>query len=252
MDVAERVAAAALECERVRAEAIEGGEVVEVADLLVCLSNLPAAELNGVRVLREPADPMASLDAARDVFRARGHGFFGIELEVGRHPGVERAVRDAGLRRVEEWPAMVAEIASLAPGRVPEGADLHLVDDEDDLRLVREVETVVFGTPRGVAERFLGPRMLVDPRIRLFLARLDGRVVGQAAAYLVEGAVGVFGVAVVAPARGRGIGAALTRLAAHAFGDRADLAWLQPSALARPMYERLGFRAVSDWEVWVA
>jgi hypothetical protein len=33
-------------------------------------------------------------------------------------------------------------------------------------------------------------------------------------------------VGVVAPARGRGIGAALTRVAAHAFGGQADLAWL--------------------------
>jgi GNAT superfamily N-acetyltransferase len=252
MDVAERVAVAALATERVRAEAIDGGEVVEVADLLVCLSNLPAPELNGTRVIREPDDPRASLEAAREVFRARGHGFFGVELETGRHPGVERAVRDLGLRRAEAWPAMAAEVASLAGGSVPEGVELRPVEDAGDLPGVREVETAVFGTPSGIAERFIGRRMLEDPSIRLFLAMLDGRVVGEAAAYLAEGAVGIFGVGVVPPARGRGIGAALTRLAANAFGDRADLAWLQPSARARPMYERLGFRAVSGWEVWVA
>jgi ribosomal protein S18 acetylase RimI-like enzyme len=121
---------------------------------------------------------------------------------------------------------MVVEPASFAPVQVAEGADLRAVDDQEDLRRVREVETAVFGTPHAVVERFLGLRMLSDPRIRLFLATLDGRVVGEAAAYLVDGTVGIFGVGVVAPARGRGIGAALTRVAAHAFGGQADLAWL--------------------------
>jgi hypothetical protein len=31
----------------------------------------------------------------------------------------------------------------------------------------------------------------------------------------------------------------------------ADLAWLLPSETARPMYERLGFRDLETWEVWV-
>lgn len=252
MDLAERVAAAALAAERVRAEVVDGGEVVEVADLLVCLSNLPAPELNGTRVLREPADPVASLEAAREVFRARGHRFFGIELEAGRHAGVEAAVRSAGLRRVEAWPAMVADVPAIGGGPASPDVEIRPVENERDLPHVREVETAVFGTPRAVAERFVGSPMLRDARVRMFLAWAGDRAVGEATGYLLEGAVGIFGVGVLPEARGRGIGAALTRAAAASFGDAADLAWLQPSDRARPMYERLGFRAVSDWEVWVA
>jgi ribosomal protein S18 acetylase RimI-like enzyme len=64
--------------------------------------------------------------------------------------------------------------------------------------------------------------------------------------------VGIYGVGVVESARRRGIGAALTLRAARAFEDRTDLAWLQPSDMARTMYDDLGFRPVSDWEVWIA
>jgi GNAT superfamily N-acetyltransferase len=252
MDVAARVASAALEVERIRAEAVEGGEVVELGGLVVALTNLPAPELNGTRVAWEPGDPVAALVAARDVFRSRGHPFFGIEIEVGRHPGVERAIRAEGLVRIEAWPAMAAAIDDLPDVPTPPGLEIRAVTSDRDLDPIRSVEVATFGAEPYVAERFMGPGMLRDDRIRMFTAWVDDRPVGEASAYLVDGTVGLFGVGVVEPARRRGIGAALTARAARAFDDRADLAWLQPSNMARRLYERLGFRTVSSWEVWIA
>jgi ribosomal protein S18 acetylase RimI-like enzyme len=252
VDLADRIVAASLEGERVRAHVVEGGEVLEVDGLLVAFSNLPAPELNGTRVVREPDDPPAALDAARAVFRSRGHPFFGIEIEVGRHPGMEDAVRAAGLRRVEMWPAMAASISLLPAEHVPEGVEIRHVRDDHALAAVRAVEVEAFGTPVEIAERFVGRKMLEDRRVRMFTAWIDGEPVGEASAYLLDDTVGIFGVGVVESARRRGIGAALTLRAARAFDDRTDLAWLQPSDMARRMYEGQGFRRVSDWEVWAA
>jgi GNAT superfamily N-acetyltransferase len=252
MDLADRIVAAGLEGERVRAEVVEGGEVIELDGLLVAFSNLPAPELNGTRVVREPGDPSAALEAARAVFRSRGHPFFGIEIEVGRHPAMEAAVRAAGLRRVDAWPAMAAPISRLPVERVPAGVEIRHVREEHELGAVRAVEVAAFGTPAEIAERFVGPKMLDDARVRMFTAWIDGEPVAEASAYLLDGTVGIFGVGVVESARRRGIGAALTLRAARAFDDRTDLAWLQPSDMARRMYERLGFLPVSEWEVWAA
>jgi GNAT superfamily N-acetyltransferase len=252
MDLADRVTAAGLVGERVRAEVVEGGEVIEVDDLLVSLSNLPAPQLNGTRVIREPVDPAGAILAARDVFRSRGHPFFGIEIEVGRHPAVDDAVKAMGLRRVEFVPALAASMDQLSAPNDPEGVEITEVLDESELPAVRTVEVATFQTQPRVAERFVGRRMLEDERVRMFLAWIDGRPVGEATGYLLDDTVGVFGVGVVEDARRRGIGAALTVRAAAAFGDRADLAWLQPSDTARSMYERLGFSTVSEWEVWIA
>jgi hypothetical protein len=252
MDVVDRVAAAALGCERLRAALVEGGEVIDVDGLTVVLTNLPAPELNGTRVSREPEDTPVALERAREVFRSRGHPFFGIEIELGRHPGVEAAIERAGLIRVEAWPAMAAEVAGL-PGRpAPDGVEIRRVSEPEDLEAVRAVEVETFGTPPAVAERFVGPAMLEDERVEMFTAWMNGRPVGEATGYLQDGAVGIFGVGVVESARRRGIGAALTERAGRAFGDRADLAWLQPSNTARRLYEGIGFRTVSRWEVWVA
>jgi len=252
VDLAERIVAAGLEGERVRAEVVEGGEVVEVAGLLIALSNLAAPELNGTRVIREPDDPAAALDAAREIFRSRGHPFFGIELEVGRHPSVEAAVRAAGLRRVDAWPAMAASIALLAAESPPGGVEIREVRGDHELDAVRAVEVATFGTPAEIAEQFVGRRMLEDERVRMFIAWIDGEPVGEASAYRLHDTVGIFGVGVVEAARRRGIGAALTLRAARAFDGTTDIAWLQPSDMARRMYEGLGFLPVSEWEVWTA
>ena len=85
---------------------------------------------------------------------------------------------------------------------------------------------------------------------RSFVAWDGEDPVGMAAAYLHEGAIGIFGVAVVPAARRRGIASALSVIAARAFP--ADLAWLHTDdAQARSVYERLGFREVAQWEVWI-
>jgi ribosomal protein S18 acetylase RimI-like enzyme len=198
----------------------------------------------------EAGDPAASLDAAREIFRTRGHPFFGIEIEVGRHLAVEAAVRAAGLRRIDAWQTLAAPVDGLPAEPVPVDAEILDVREEGDLEAVRAVEIAAFETPTEIAEGFVGRRMLEDERVRMFTAWRDGEPVGEASAYLLDDTVGIFGVGVVKSARRRGIGAALTLRAARAFGDRTDLAWLQPSDLARRMYGRLGFRPVSDWEVW--
>ena len=147
---------------------------------------------------------------------------------------------------------MAVSTTSLPVEELPAGVENRLVRDVHELEAVRAVEVATFGTPAEIAERFVGRKMLEDPRVQMFTAWIDGEPVGEASAYRLDETVGIFGVGVVEHARRRGIGAALTLRAARAFDDRTDLAWLQPSAMARRMYEGQGFRRVSDWEVWAA
>ena len=234
-----------------RSLAVDGGEVVEVDGLVVGLTNLPDPSINGVAVAGEPTDPDAALAAAEEAFRRRGHPFFGIEIERGRYPTVEAAIERAGLALLFSHPAMAVARTELADPAPPVGVSIDRVVDEPDLRALRVLDLEAFGGNEEVTERFLSAGMVASPANRTFLARDDGDVVGAGTGWLLRGTVGIFGIGVAERARRRGIGAAVTLTAAHAFGGDADMAWLHPSEMARSMYASLGFRVVADWDIWV-
>jgi predicted GNAT family acetyltransferase len=129
-----------------------------------------------------------------------------------------------------------------------EGLTIERADERlDD---VASVATEGFGGEFEINRAFVAGSVWRDVRARVYLATLDGAAVATAETSLQEGVLGVFGVATIPSARRRGIGAAIT---AHVVRDRAheaDLAFLQSSEMGRGVYERLGFRAISTWEVW--
>lgn len=247
---AERVRAASVAGFRHRGESVAGGEVVEIDGLLLSLTNLPDASLNATCVASEPVDPDRALADAEAAFRARGMPWFGVDLERGAHPEVERAAHDAGLAHLFTRPAFAVVIDELRPPAEPEGIAIEEVVEPRELEGLRAVEVEAFGTAPEVAEGLIGEALLRRSDARLWSAREGDRTVGEAAALWLDDTVGVFGVGVLGDVRGRGIGAALTAAAALSFPG-ADLAWLLPSELAEPLYRRLGFVTVSEWEVWV-
>jgi predicted GNAT family acetyltransferase len=142
--------------------------------------------------------------------------------------------------RVDDVPALA----------LPDGIRIDPVRDERDAAAIARVEQEGFGSEREIAERFYAAASYGGDGARSFVAWDGDEPVGIAAAYLHESAIGIFGVAVVPDARRRGIGTALSITAARAFPG--DLAWLHTDdAAARSVYERLGFREVAEWEVWV-
>ena len=208
MELTDRIAAAGLEGERVRAEVVEEETTEGSTASWSPLSNLPASELNGTRVIREPDDAPTALEAARAVFRGRGHPFFRIEVEVGRHPAVEHAIRLAGLKRVDRWPTMAAPIGGSRRTR-PLGHRDREAREHHDLgeRFApsRSPPSERPGTSRSASSAIGCSRTMV----RMFTAWIDGEPVGEASAYLLHDTVGIFGVGVVEAARRRGVGAAL-------------------------------------------
>ena len=246
---AERIAAGFVEAERQRRANVPGAEVVELDGLALAFANVPDPEVNSVLVISEPASPAAAVAAAEEEFRRRERTF-GMDLQVGRHPSVDEAVRSAGLTLLFSRPGMAARIEDLPERQLPEGVEAAPVDDERGAVGVARVDVEAFEDRPELAERFYAPGSFGVEGARSFVAWEGEEPIGIAAAHLRKGAVGIFGVGVIPRARRRGIGTALTLIAARTFPP-ADLAWLHPSEMARSLYEELGFRAVSDWEVWV-
>jgi GNAT superfamily N-acetyltransferase len=248
-DITGRILGATILAVRRRCVGIDGAEVLERDGLVLSLTNLPEPSLNAAFVAAEPSDPRRALRWAEEEMGGRGHAL-AIDYPVGRWPSLDRAVRDAGLERVDGRPIMVARADALPPIEAPAGVAIRRVSSGEDALALARVDALAFGTDPSISEAAFAPGVLgIEGAIGLVAWGDDGRPVGCAVAHEGAGATGIFGVGVVPGARGRGIGAALTLAAARAFPG--DLAWLLPSEMARPMYERLGFRAWEMWEVWV-
>ena len=248
MDPADRVTAGFVEAERRRALAVPHGEVVELDGIVMAFTNLRDATLNGGVVHGMPADPARTVVAAGAAAEERGQPL-GLEVERGRFPELEGALAAAGLSRLFTHPALTVDAAAMERARRPSSLQITQVVDAAGLAAMAQVETEAFGTDPEVAEGLFSIGMVRDGATRPFVGRMDGESVGQSIATHHERAVGVFGVGVRVAMRRRGIGAAMTVIAASAFPD-ADLIWLHPTTGARTMYERLGFREVALWDVW--
>ncbi len=246
---AERIALGFAHAERQRRANVPGAEVLEMDGLLLAFANVPDAPVNATLVISEPPDPEAALAAAERAFRERDRPF-GLDVAVGRHPSMDRAIREAGLTLLFSWPAMVVRVADIPETAIPHGIRVEPVTDERGASAIAHVEQEGFGSDREIAERFYAAASMPSTKGRSFVAWDGDEPVGMAAAYVHDSAVGIFGVAVVPAARRRGIATALSAIAARAFP--ADLAWLHTNDdAARAAYERLGFRDVAEWEVWV-
>jgi hypothetical protein len=133
-------------------------------------------------------------------------------------------------------------------------------DDPDELEVERVVEPVgsaiefedvsvrgFAGEDASVPPGSVHPP-ISDPRMTLWIGRVDGTAVGAAMSYRTDDVVGVFGVTTIASARGRGYGSALTRRSLLL--DTGLPAILGPSPEAERMYRRLGFQRVGEARHW--
>jgi ribosomal protein S18 acetylase RimI-like enzyme len=85
-------------------------------------------------------------------------------------------------------------------------------------------------------------RTILAPHIAAFVAYLDDAPVSCGMTLVSHSAAGVFYVATVERARRRGLGDALTRIAARAgFELGARAAWLGASEMGADLYRRIGF-----------
>ena len=248
-EVADRIAEGLAVAWRNRVGHLDGHVVRSDDGIVSCLSNLPDDELNVALVEREPEDPLGALSRAESLFGDHGRAF-GLEIEHGRHPSVDRAVRALGLSVGVARPAMAIRVADLRRVRPPSGVRIRRVSTAEELASMVDIEVRVFGTERGVAERLAGPTLLSVEGIRSYVATLDGEAIGMALTSLHDAAVGVFGVGIVPEVRRRGIGSALTSFAVRD-ASGADLAWLQPTTMGLPLYSAMGFADAASWEVWV-
>jgi GNAT superfamily N-acetyltransferase len=129
-------------------------------------------------------------------------------------------------------------------GDIPVGVEIVAVSDEKSVRDCAEVLVYGYGFPRDwkdIAIDFVNGLGLDTP-YRSYVAYWDGKPVSTAAVFFGEEVAGIYSVATVPEARGKGLGAAITLaplLEARKMGYRVGI--LQSSKMGLSVYRRLGF-----------
>jgi GNAT superfamily N-acetyltransferase len=223
----------------------EAARLIERDGVLAAIAPaVPERSVFNSVLYRTPRD----LAAARDDL-AREYDAAGVRAWTVWVPGSDRAsgeLLSAAGHRLDAAPrAMVLELSDLPqldPGDLEWSAEGSLAEAE-------RINDEAYGYERGTFERGIG-----DPppdTWRVYEARLEGRPASVLATTDHEGDCGIWWVATLPDARGRGLSTRLLRVALDGARERGlRTSTLQATKLGRPVYERIGYRDVGELQMW--
>jgi N-acetylglutamate synthase len=236
---------------RTAADIGDGASYHVRGDASLMITGLPIPMLNSVLTVRTTvaADDVAHL---LDVVAQRGvpHG---VEIRPGCSPEIAELARARGFVEDEKIPlmAMGHDLDPLLAAHhprleikvlEPEGAPVHAA-----------VASEGFEAPVELFERLISPASLRHPEVRVYVGFVEGEPVTTALSSTSGDYVGVYDVATPMRHRAQGYGAAITAQAViDGFESGASYAYLQSTPMGFRVYERLGFRTLETWSMWVS
>ena len=127
------------------------------------------------------------------------------------------------------------------------------IDTEPDLKEANGLVASAFGLPPESVNRAFGPPLLDGPGVAVFLARQNGHAISAVQTTRAGSIVGIWAMATAPEHQRKGAGRALLEHAIAYHCERgANLFYLIATDAGKPLYERIGFRTVSEAAVWVA
>jgi len=156
----------------------------------------------------------------------------------------------AGFRDWRHEPWFLCEPSGPSGAATPAELEIVRVTTAQEVEELEAVSVRGFGKEEDTIQpgTIHPPAILDDPRMVLWLGRVDGKPVGAAMSYRSDEAVGIFGVTTIAAMRRRGYGTALTRAAMLV--DTGLPSVLAPSPEGESLYRRLGFEQVGELRIW--
>jgi len=168
----------------------------------------------------------------------------------------EPALSKHGFGKSNDTPGMALDLQDLNESISPvDGLEIREVEDEDGMRTWAHVFTIGYGLPSAwenmVREIWLS--LGLDFPTRNYLGYLNGNPVSTSCLFYGGGAAGIYSVATLPEARGKGIGAALTLKPLQDARKRGyRLGTLQSSDMGFNVYKKLGFKHVCQVEFFYA
>ena len=230
--------------------AVPGGWGLRAGGAIAMVTGVSMPDLNGVwpeRVNPDPDTVAALLDrvAVTDLPHC-------LQLRPGSSPALAELAALRGMRRDEaDVPLMVMENpAMLGRTRPVDGLGVRQLRPEE-AQLHAGVAAAGFEAPAEPFLKLITPEVLRLPGVRCYLGEVSGHPVSTGMGVTLGAFVGIFNIATPPAVRRRGFGAAVTaRAVTDGLAAGAAWSWLQSTASAYSVSERLGFRTVESWHSW--
>jgi GNAT superfamily N-acetyltransferase len=256
--LARRVHANVIETMALMGRHMVGSRVTRLPGLTALDTPVPLLLFN--QLLVEDGDTPAR-DVERSIregvasFRDQGKRF-SLTLRAGFDDAWCPLAGELGLEPLDATPWMpgmalhpLPEPGSLPP---PPGHEIRAVKDEHGLTDHAEVAAAGFGMPLEWVHAVITPGLLAAGAMTFYVGYQDGTPVTSGLGVVMGATVGVYNIATIESARGRGLGRAMTqRIVDDGACAGCEVAILQSSEMGLPVYVRLGFRTVAEYLAYV-
>jgi GNAT superfamily N-acetyltransferase len=226
------------------------GVVEEDDGLRIIATGLPVPFFNPAALLAWPDDPVAVIERVRE-FAAR-HGCPSMLATWGEIASRFAPVaRQQGLIDDGAAPEMLMFPADQRPLASLEGLSIEAVTTSEQRSAFADVCAASYDMPRDLTRGFENPALSAAPGMTCYLGTMDGYPVATAALLITGDVAGVHVVATIPAYRRRGIGAQMTqRCLKDGWASGCTVSALQSSSMGYPVYERIGYRHVTDIQGW--
>ena len=228
------------------------GWTVRDGGVFAMVTGVREATLNGVWAERVDPDPDI---VARLLDRVAAAGLpYCLQLRPGGSPALARLAMARGMSDAGQGsPLMVLEDPSrLTRAQQVPGLEIRQLAPED-AKLHVAAAAAGFEATEEVFRQLVTPALLRAPGVRCYLGEVDGQPVTTGLGVTVGPFVAIFDISTTPADRGHGYGAAISaRAVSDGLAAGASWSWLQSSPAGYGVYERLGFRTVASWQVWLS
>ena len=228
---------------------VAGARVWRADGVMVAATGLPFVLFNQVIIDGEATRPAAIAGGVATM--REGAGPFVVNLRSGRDDRFIPLMEELGLVPISDQPWMPGmawhPIEGAAP-TLPTGFEVREVRDIDGLQAHVTTGAEGFELPEDILRAVVVPALLDRADMPIYVGYENGVPVSTGLGVRSGRTIGIYNIATIPAARGKGYGAAITRRnVADGVAAGCDVAILQASDMGFPIYERIGFRTVVEY-----
>ncbi|HSV42809.1 MAG TPA: GNAT family N-acetyltransferase [Methanomassiliicoccales archaeon] len=167
--------------------------------------------------------------------------------------GLDKLLIKRGLVETDPATGMVTDLAEVERAPWPDGLEISLANDDKGMADFIRVTAEGFDIPDGLWGGWSALMLSnTGPEFNHFVGYLGGKPVSASMALHRGDIASFYNIVTLEDARGKGIGGAITRESMlHAKGKGIRTGILEASKMGLPVYERLGFRKVCEFRMFV-